>query len=385
MAGHIRTLQKCPNCGENYPKDLVCCNTRPTRYFIDIWWNGRIKIYTDPYGYPLDSHARTDQLLSTIRHQIGAGNFDPREYIRREIKNLLFANYVQAWLGRRELELERRHISKAYMKEIKRYVRVYFLPFFGQKNIRDIRDGDVEDFRNQLPPHLSTKSVRNILGVLHRLFFDAARRKDMVVVPTFPTVAREEPDTQWITQADQENILSHCKEPYRTLFLFCMKHGVRAGEARALRWDKVDLHRNRVTICAGFDLENLKHYTKDKKVRILHLHSGVREALLKLPRSLNGFVFVNSRGKWLSQRMVVAHWQRAAEKAGIKINCHQGTRHSWASQRAIAGYSLHQIGAVLGHSTPAMTKRYAKVCTEEMKGIIEDCPSGTVRKLSVGG
>ncbi|MDI6854368.1 MAG: hypothetical protein QME75_12285, partial [Deltaproteobacteria bacterium] len=65
MAGHIRTLQKCRKCGRPFPKDLLCpsCLTRPTRLFIDIWYQGsRLKLYTDPYGFPLDSQARAEQL-----------------------------------------------------------------------------------------------------------------------------------------------------------------------------------------------------------------------------------------------------------------------------------------------------------------------------------
>jgi hypothetical protein len=110
MAGHIRTLQKCPGCAGKFTgPGLTCpaCQTRPTRYFIDLWWRRRLKIYTDPQGYPLDSYALTEQLLSTIRHQIGKGTFDPADFTARELKGLLFENYATAWLLRRQAEVGR--------------------------------------------------------------------------------------------------------------------------------------------------------------------------------------------------------------------------------------------------------------------------------------
>lgn len=379
MAGHIRTMQKCPTCGKPYPKELVCCNTRPTRYFIDIYWRGRLKIYTDPMGYPLDSYARTEQLLSTIRHQIGRGQFDPREYVKKELQSLLFENYVQDWLERLEMELERKHISRGYFKEIKRYVQTYYLPAFGRQNIRDIREGDLEDFRNLLPNHLGSKTVGNILGVLRRLFGDAYRRRDVNYLPTFPTVAKSEPRTSWITESEQERILKYCREPYRTFFLFLMKHGCRPGEARALKWSQVDLKAGVVTIAASFDLGKWKPYTKERDVRVLPLHTRVRAALLTLPRSLSGFVFVNREGRPLSDTRVRTAWLKAAARAGVEVNCYQGTRHSFATQRLIAGHSERKVMECTGHKTTAAFRRYGKLVTEALRDVIED-PGQTLSK-----
>ena len=42
--------------------------------------------------------------------------------------------------------------------------------------------------------------------------------------------------------------------PYLTLFLFCMKQGCRIGEARALKWDWV----------------NLKHYVNRLQKQVLY-------------------------------------------------------------------------------------------------------------------
>lgn len=363
---------------------MVCptCLTQPTRFFIDLWNGGEhIRIYSDPYGYPLDSLARTEQLLSTIRHQIGNGRFDPKEYIAKELKSLQFEFYVLAWLARLQSEVERQHISRAYLKEIRRYVRAYFIRYFQRANIRDIRDGHIKDFMNQLPEHLSAKTVANIMGALHKLMAEAKNRKDISVMPKFPRIPKRAPDTKWLTWEEQQTILSHCREPYRTLFLLCMKHGCRLGEARALKWDCVGLKgKGLITIKAGMDLGTWKSFTKEGDVRKLPLNSQVKAALLALPRSLTGFVFINQEGRALSDTRVRTAWMQAAEKAGVKINAYQGTRHSFCTQKLLAGYSERMVMEASGHKTVAAFRRYGKMITEALRDMIEDTSSvSTIR------
>jgi len=377
MAGHIRTHQHCPRCGGNFAKDsLLCppCQTRPSRYFIDLWWQaGRLKIYTDPQGYPLDSYARTEQLLSTIRHQMGKGTFDPADFVARELQSLRFDHYAAAWLDRRQREVGRpAGISRAYFKELARYVGSYFIPCFARLSIRDLRKGHLLDFQAWLPAHLAPKTVRNIFGALHCLLAEAADRKDLLVLPGFPRIPKGEAETRWLTAEEQAQVLGHCREPYRSLFLFCMRQGCRIGEARALKWDRVDLKNRLVVIAAGLDLGVWKPYTKERDVRHLPLHDRVRQALLALPRSLSGFVFVNREGRPLSDTRVRSAWNRAAALAGISINCYQGTRHSFATQRLISGHSERKIMEVTGHKTSAAFRRYGKLVTEALRAVIDD-------------
>jgi integrase len=382
MAGHIRA--KCPQCRKPFQNTPLCplCQARPNRYFIDLWWHGRLRIYTDPQGVVLDSWGRADQLLSTIRHHIGTGKFDPGDYLPQALKPLRFVNYAAAWLGRKALEVERRQISRSYLKELRRYVQRYFNPFFGQTSIRDLRKGHIIDFKNQLPEHLSLKTVANILGVLHALLAEAFDRRDITLMPGFPRVPKSEPQTKWLTREDQAAILANSPEPYRTFFLFCMKQGVRSGEGRALKWGQVDLKGQVVTIAAGMDLGHWKSYTKEREVRHLPLNSQVRAALLALPRSLTGFVFVNREGRPLSDTRVRTAWNKAAALAGVKINCYQGTRHSFATQKLIAGHSERKIMEITGHKTTTAFRRYGKMVTEALREVVED--TGTVRGLSTG-
>ncbi len=386
MAGHIRTLQKCPRCkGRFQGEPLRCpaCQIPPTRYYIDIHWKGeRLRIFTGKDGYPLAHWEGTERQLNAMRHEIDLGRFDPKEYQSREIRTLQFDNYCRAWQERREKELHKGLISLGYFTELRAYTHRYFIPYFDRRSIRDLREAHIEDFRNSLPDHLSHKTIFNIMGVLRKIFRDAHRRKDILLLPFFPKIPKGDPVTRWISEEDQRAVLSQMKDPIRRAFyLFLIWQGCRPGEARALRWENVDLKGGIVTICAAFDRENFKPYTKEKDFRPLPLHPEVKEALLNLPRNIAGWVFTY-RGQPITQWMASAYWRRAAKKAGVQISCYEGTRHSLASQAINEGVPESIIGKMLGHKSPVSTKRYAKLLTDNLKRIW-DRHGGTVSQLSV--
>jgi len=373
MAGRVRSKQACPRCGGKFkgePLGCPSCLTIPTRYFLDVPWKGeRLKIYTGKDGHPLAHWEGAQRLLEAIRHEIDTGRFDPREYQTRELKSLRFDNYAQEWLRRRQKELERGHISLSYFQECQSYVHRYFVPFFERRSIRDLREAHVEDFRDQLPEHLSAKTVFNILGILRKLFRDAYRRKDILVLPEFPKIPKGEPVTQWISEEDQELVLAQMKDPVRRAFyFFLIKQGCRPAEARALKWDQIDFKSGLVTIAASFTRDVFKSYTKERDVRYLPLHPQVREVLQALPRSILGWVFTY-QGKPLSQWLASNYWRRCAKKAGINVNCYEGTRHSLASQAINRGVSERKVGDFLGHKTNVSTRRYAKMRTEALKEV----------------
>jgi integrase len=388
MAGKIRTKQKCPKCGGKFAGEPLRCHTCltiPTRYFLDVPWKGeRLKIYTGKDSHPLAHWEGAQRLLESIRHEVDTGKFDPKEYQSRELTSLRFNNYAQAWLDRREKELKRGLIALGYFTELKAYVHRYYIPFFDRKSIRDIREAHIEDFRDSLPEHLSHKTIFNIMGVLRKLFRDAYRRKDTLILPEFPKIPKGEPVTHWIDEAAQDLVLAQMKDPIRRAFyLFLMKQGCRPGEARALRWEHVDLKNGIVTICAGFDRENFKNYTKERDVRPLPLHPEVWETLANLPRNIAGWVFTY-RGEPITQWMASAYWRRAAKKAGVKVSCYEGTRHSLASQAINRGCPDGKISKMLGHKSSASTKRYAKLLTESLKDIWGPSPGDRPQTVPKG-
>jgi len=64
-------------------------------------------------------------------------------------------------------------------------------------------------------------------------------------------------------------------------------------------------------------------------------------------------------------------WQRILRIAGIDgVRIHD-LRHSFASELASSGASLPLVGALLGHSNPATTHRYAHLFDDAQRAAVE--------------
>lgn len=377
MKGAIRTLEGCPACRgkfEETQKGLRCpkCKTIPSRLYIDFWWQGeRIRVFQNKDGEPFSSYEMTNRFLTVMRAKVDAGEFDPREYIRVEVKRLHFDNYTAAWLGRREKEVERGHLSRGYLRSVKIYLNRYLLPYFKARSIRDMHEGLIEDFRDQLPTHLKAKTVFNIMGILSKMLADAHRRRDINRLPAFPTTEVPDPETKWIGRDDQERLLAEVKDPVRrTLFLLMMETGCRPGEARALKWSRVQFKADKIIIAAAMDRNVYREHTKEGDVRLLPIGPKLKQALMELPRgTVDDFVFT-FKGAPFKAEVVRRAWREVAKKVGIEANCYQGTRHSIASQAINCGIPLEVIGGMLGHKTRSSTTRYAHLNNEALNQML---------------
>jgi integrase len=133
--------------------------------------------------------------------------------------------------------------------------------------------------------------------------------------------------------------------------------GLRQGELRRLEWKDVDFDKKTVTVMLG------KNTTGGPpKRRTVHLPSPAVDALKKLRR--DGVVgpkhiFPNDDGNQAGKFYLAFRWRRVRKAAGLVDFRWHDLRHSCASYLAQAGASLLEIGAVLGHSSPGVTARYA--------------------------
>jgi site-specific recombinase XerD len=80
-------------------------------------------------------------------------------------------------------------------------------------------------------------------------------------------------------------------------------------------------------------------------------------------------------GRPYSEKMLQRRWSIASIKAnkkyGTRIYPVSKLRHSWATQRRKQGFTLEQIGEVLGHSDIRVTKQhYADIDTGELIQIV---------------
>ena len=184
--------------------------------------------------------------------------------------------------------------------------------------------------------------------------------------------------TRFLSDDEQQALLHACKEMSNPLIylivVLALSTGARFSELHTLTWNNVTLTgdnpmlffmdtkngENRAVPLTGYALELLKE------------HSRVRKLNSKL-------VFARPDGKQpVDLRW---QWERALENSGVKDFRFHDLRHTAASNLAMNGASLLEIGEILGHKTPTMTKRYAHLTKKHTASVLERANNAMFQKL----
>jgi len=147
----------------------------------------------------------------------------------------------------------------------------------------------------------------------------------------------------------------------RALIIVMWRAGLRVSEALALFPKDVDVDRGRVAVLHG----------KGDRSRVVALDAGAcaivqrwtveRRDLELAPRApLFCVISRPTAGQALASSYVRELLHKLAAKAGIEKRVHpHGLRHSYAAYLMDQGVPIHHIRRMLGHSSIAVTERYA--------------------------
>ena len=359
----------------------------PDRFYIEIFWNGKQrKIYSDNDGRVLNSYELAQRVLTEIRQKIDKHKFDPQDYVAKSYQALEWGKYCADFMARRKEKKERGEMSLSTIKGSESLLKKYIIGFssFAGKDIRDIRTGDIEDFRLSLPKKLKPLAQKKIMSILKSMFVEAKRRGDIKTAPDFPNIKAPDPSMKWIDIDAQEIILSHIPDRHKPIFTFMFRQGCRPGEARALQWEDVDMVNRSVHIRRTFSRDEYQaDRTKTRAGRTVPLSDEVYSVLKGMHvKGISGFVFRQKSGKEYSNPDTLNQiWEVAIKKTGIpRVTLYEGTRHSFASQAVQRGFDMYGLQKFLGHSSSAMTGRYAHMQLDGLQRVL-DTKEGKVVKL----
>lgn len=221
---------------------------------------------------------------------------------------------------------------------------------FGTLKLREARDL----LRNGREPG----TVNRYLSAL-RSAWNWARAAGLVPQEkTWPTrllLSEPRERVRFLTDAELAEVLKAAEEqsPWmHAAVMVSLATGLRQGELLRLEWRDLDFDRATVTVLIS----------KNTKRRAVHLPAPAIDALKRLRRG--GVVgpkriFVTQDGEPADKSYLNFRWKKVRADAGLVDFRWHDLRHSCASFLAQNGASLVEIGAVLGHSSPSITAKYA--------------------------
>ena len=197
------------------------------------------------------------------------------------------------------------------------------------------------------------------------------------VEPSAPTSAnvtvRSPRPREYLTEREIEKLMDAAGDNRwghrdATAILLAYRHGLRASELVALRWDDIDFRTGKLHVrrakggmasvhpIGGRELRALRRLQRETPEGARTVHVFVSERLA--PLSVAGY-----------QRMVA----RAGAAAGFPFLVHSHMlRHSCGYKLANDGHDTRAIQHYLGHRSIASTVRYTALAPDRFKGFWKD-------------
>jgi type 1 fimbriae regulatory protein FimB len=150
----------------------------------------------------------------------------------------------------------------------------------------------------------------------------------------------------------------------QVLLRLIYRHGLRAAEARHVKWTHLNLDAPRDKTIHVFRV-------KGSNDSVHTLDRDEVAALRKLQTAATGpFVFVSERGGVLSADMVAHIVGRAAQRAAIGFHVHPHMlRHAAGHMLANAGTDTRLIQDFLGHRDIRNTMRYTRLAPARLRAV----------------
>ncbi len=229
---------------------------------------------------------------------------------------------------------------------------------------------------------LKANTVRNILGLLGAVLRYAHSLGLIFAVPTIKKPKTYIKQFSYLkTEKEIQAFLSEAKKidvGAYALFATAVYSGLRAGELFGLKWRDVDFTKRLITVSRSFD-----SLPKGGHVRYVPLFDVLLPILREWRlQNKNDLCFPNEAGNMhtRSPRVVKETYPKALKEAKLpRIRFHD-LRHTFASHWVMKGGDLFTLQKILGHSSQAMTQRYAHLAPdafERFRGIFGNKPPKT--------
>jgi integrase len=349
-------------------------------FVLTYWVAGRQRRYTIG-SYPDWPLATARKEAKRLKLELRANGKDPLARIESERSAPTMADLCQRYTEE--------HASKnraSSQVDAAAVVRLFVLPAFGNKKVAEITFADCDGLHRKITRQGKKHRANRVIALLSKAFNLSIRWGWRLDNPCKGIERNAEGKRNRFLNADELARLTAVLAEYEdqqaaNILRLLLLTGARRGEVLGARWADLDLAEGVWTKPGAT--------TKQKTEHRVPLSAPALELLTKLQADADDdaeFVFPGRLG---GHRVDLKKpWPKVCKAAGLKgVRVHD-LRHTYASLLASAGFSLPMIGALLGHTQPSTTHRYAHLfddplrqATERVGAIISGKPSAEMRKL----
>jgi integrase len=262
--------------------------------------------------------------------------------------------------------------------EEKSLINQLIIPKLGRLRANAVRRVEVETFHREISASTPTRANR-ALSLLARIFTVSVGWGILTENPCKGIEKNQEDRRErYLTPAELGRLMaalaSHRNKSSANAVRLLLLTGARRGEVLSATWGQFDLDSGVWSKPAASTKQNKLHRVplSDAARTLLNDMQAAAKAELAKSRKLdpeakiNPALFPGSRDRE-QQGDLKKFWASLCASAKIEgVRVHD-LRHSYASYLASAGLSLPIIGALLGHSQPSTTQRYAHLLDDPLR------------------
>lgn len=234
-------------------------------------------------------------------------------------------------------------------------------PYFKGKVIQEITPELVERYKAKRKAEVAPGTVNRELIFLKTMFNKAVEWGRIESSPVAKVKKFREPiyKVKILNASEIKRLLDVSNSHLKPILIVALNTAMRRGEILALKWENVDLSKRRIHI----------EDSKSGRSRDIPMNNAVVEALSVITQH-NKYVFHNpvTGGPLKSIKSSFRTARRNAKIKGLRFH---DLRHTSATRLVEAGIDLVTVSKILGHSTIAMTVKYAHPTTENMRLAVE--------------
>lgn len=217
----------------------------------------------------------------------------------------------------------------------------------------------------------SNSTVNRYFSSLSRAFTLAFQEWQWINENPFPRVTKLKENggrNRFLSREELHALLQNCNESANPhlygMVLIAASMGLRFGEVVNLRWKHINFIHGFVTL----------ETTKNGDTRVVPLPNQVADYLqkkqdFKFPEE---FIFPSKNpARRYPYSLIRKSFQKVVQQTGLQDFKYHDLRHTCASHLAMNGATQGELMEVLGHRSPAMTKRYAHFSKEHIAKILQ--------------
>lgn len=280
---------------------------------------------------------------------------------------------VMADLGERFLrEYARVHKKPSSVRMDEKNLERHILPWLGARKVAEVTHAEVARLHQRIGEK-TPGAANRVLALLSKMF-NLAEKWSLRRASTNPcrhvTKFKERKIERYVAASEYARLDAVIREAERTgklaavgalAFRLLMMTGCRLGEILALQWRDVELDRGELVLRDSKTGGRRVPLGDEPAMLLRDHHATTRRSIgWVLPRP-------GREAEPLTAAWMWTRWRWLRRDAGVPDLRIQDLRHGFASVGAAQGLSLLEIGALLGHRTPATTARYTHLVNDPLK------------------